>query len=99
MKHLKITQVRPQGEYILCDEETNITYSFILEFFNVDKPQSGDILILHEDLIDYKNEHYSHAYSFDVFDKKRDDVKTLHKNELAGLHTKNSDFILKRIYG
>lgn len=99
MIQLKVTQCRTNNEYVLVNNQTNITYNFVLEFFKVEKPKIGDILLLHEDLLNFKSEHYSNMYSFKLLYKTREDINKLITNEIACLISNNENIILKRIYG
>ncbi len=100
MEHLKVTQIKDNSEYVLLNEKTNLTYSFILEFQGIEPPHYGDILLFHSDLLNSKSECYSHFYSFGAIDSPYGrDKKNIDPRELIGLHTKENNIILKRIYG
>ena len=93
---LKIIKINKYGQYILEDIVTKAKYSFILEFYDLDKPQVNDILVLDKSMTDTNSKEFSQPYAFEPL--KDDDMDIVAK-DIAGLVTKDKKYILKRIYG
>lgn len=84
--------------YILnCGEKT---FELMLELYGVDKPQLGDNIIIHEELLDVNSKYYTQPYAFEVknsLDLKK--VKEENNKEFIILQINNKNYVLKRIYG
>lgn len=93
---LKIKEKKENNEYILKDIKTSKEYSVIMEFYDIDSPKKGDILIISEKLLDLNYEGYCQPYAFTLF---KNDINNLNKNDIIGLITSKEKFVLKRIYG
>lgn len=100
MVRLEILSVTNLGEYTLYNREQKKKYHLVLEFHDTPQPEIGDVIFLHEALLDPTSLQYTQPYSFgamDSHDGREED--NLDKTELIGLSLKDQDIILKRIYG
>ena len=95
---LKIKEKREFNEYILVDTKTKREYKLILEFYFMDEPKIGDVLVLNEELLNINNENFVQPYAFEIL-TENEDFKWLNENDMAALVTKDKKYILKRIYG
>ena len=59
------------------------------------KPEEGDILIVPEEYLNTTSPDFVQSLYFEPL-KDEEKVK---KSDIAGLYTKNKNYILKRIYG
>jgi hypothetical protein len=99
MTKLTIKEINKFNEYVLEDKDKN-NYSLIMEFYDVQKPEVGDTLLLHENLLNKNSAEYSQPYSFGALDNKCGREKSLlTETEIIGLQYKNKKIMLKRIYG
>ena len=98
MLDLKIIKIE-KACYILEDENKN-TQSLLLEFFGMDKPKKGDVLLLPEKLLDRRSVNFVQPYSFEPL-KSEEDLKNgkYTKDDVAGIIKNGKEFLLKRIYG
>jgi len=75
-------------------------YNLVLEFYGVDKPNVGDMLLIHELLLDPKWENYTQPYAFEVkTDVSLKKIKDDNNEEFIVLRTRNKNYALRRIYG
>lgn len=99
MVELKIIEIRQYGQYILEDLQGK-RHSLILEFYCNAKIAVGDKIIMHASLLDKSSQNFVQPYAFgELKDNHGRDGKSLKEDELIALHTKDGDYILKRIYG
>ena len=68
-------------------------YVLTLEFYDMPKPEKGDILILPEEWLDRRSPNFVGFMCFEPSAEKAS------KCEVIGLHTKTQDYVLKRVYG
>ena len=94
--HLKIVKENDYNEYVLKNNKDNKEYKLILEFYGIDKPKVGDVIIISDKLIEPNNEWYSQPYVFELSSKVD---KNIEKINLLGLISQGKKYILKRIYG
>lgn len=100
MVKLEIKQINNEIELFLADNKTGKGYKLLLEIFGDVKPQVGDILVLHEDLLNPNSECYSQPYFFDCLESEYGrDVEALQDNEKLALLRKENKWGFKRVYG
>lgn len=97
MVSLKFVGFRPNNSYILKDIKTNKNYSLKFEFYGVDRPKLGDIIVLNEVLLDRNSEYFAQPFAFASFNEKEE--KVTDNKDLAGFYSNGKKFILRRIYG
>ena len=98
MINLKIKEILKHNTYLLQDESQE--YKLTLEFYEVPKPNVGDVFIVQKSLLDKTSLSYSQPYAFKLSDEfNTKDIKILNHKEYAVLLTKDKIFSLKRIYG
>ena len=78
------------------------TCEIVLEFYGVDKPEVGDEILIHENLLNPDWCFFTQPYAFELITNKTiDEVRMANNAELiafTSLKSKDS-FVLKRIYG
>ena len=94
MVELKIVKITKYNEYILQEDKNK--HSLALEFYNMPQPQVGDILLAPKEILDTKSLNYVH---FLCFMPLKEGDKPLRETDTFGLHTKNKNYVLKRVYG
>lgn len=94
----RINGIKNFGAYVLKNKERE--EEMVFEFHGVPQPKVGDLLMIHEKLLDKKSSEYTSmvAFEFDEDEiplriKERDD------KEYAVLQVEGKDYALKRIYG
>lgn len=76
------------------------TYELIIDFYGIEKPSVGSTILMHENLLDKKNECYAQPYSFEYYMEYEDNkVVPVEGTEYLVLHDNKKSFIMKRIYG
>lgn len=93
---LKIKEIKEYNEYILQDMTTKQKHSLVLEFYKLNNPKVGDVLLLDESLLNRNSKNFSQPYAFEKLDNEE---KNISENDLACLVCKDKKYILKRIYG
>ena len=72
----------------------------MIEFIGIDKPNVGDKMLIHEDLLDTKLKHYTQPYTFIYLeDYEPILVQENEDKEYIILRINDENFSLKRIYG
>ena len=92
---LKIMQINNFNEYILQDKDTDKRHQLVLEFHGI-SPKVDDMIVLDERLLDPKSDLYIKSYAFEAIN---DDKTAVSGADLAGLITKDKEYVLKRMYG
>lgn len=89
------------GQLGLKEVKTGKEYQFVFEFQSKYKPQIGDKICMHENLLNPKSTSYSGFYSFGEIDSVYGrNLKTLEAEEKLGVITiDNKQLGFKRIYG
>lgn len=93
---LKIKEIKKHGEFVLQNQKTKQECRLILQFYGIQSPQVGDVLLLNERLLNPKDEWFSQPYAFEALEDSDDGLKEI---DLAGLITKDKKYLLKRVYG
>ena len=97
---LRVKEVKKFGEFMLVDEKTSKEYSLRLGFYDIEKPEEGDEIMLHKKLLDRSYEGYAQPYFFAPIDSKFGKSKeNLQDEEIIGLVKEGKTDILKRVYG
>lgn len=100
MVRLEISEISNFGEYTLYNREQNKQYRLVLEFHDTPQPEIGDVIFLHEALLDPASPQYTQPYSFGAMDSLDGrEEENLEGDELIGLSLKDQNVVLKRIYG
>ena len=97
MKKLKIEKVKAHSCYVLKEKEE--TEELVLEFYGLNNPISGDLLLIHEKLLDRNSVEFTQPYAFELADINPERIEKLNDKEYAVLVTENKVYSLKRIYG
>jgi len=93
-----IDEVLQYNTYILMTKSGRS--ELILEFLGIDKPKSGDKLLIHESLLDKKSKLFTQPYAFESVDATNlSKIKKENDAEYIILHTNNKNVLLRRIYG
>lgn len=100
MEKLQVVKVNDRN-YTLKSEETDLEYNFRLTFFDVDGGVvEGDIISLHEELLDPKYIEYSKEYYFgpvdQVYGRK---VKSANDIDVIAIQKGDKTIVLKRFFG
>lgn len=72
----------------------------IFEFYDVQKPNVGDKILIHEDLLNKSSKEFSQPYAFTInkeFSARK--INDLNNKEFIVLRLNNKNYVLKRIYG
>ncbi len=95
MEKLKIIKKEKYNQYVLQKGESQMI--FILGFYDMPQPDEGDILIVNEEYLNTSSPDFVRTLYFKPLEEKeKADVK---KSDIAGLHTKDKNYLLRRIYG
>lgn len=95
MKKLKIRAINKYKSYVL--ECENKIYYFTLEFYDMPEPKIGDILLFDEEYLNTSSPDFVQSLYFEPLDEKK--AKEIRKFDIAGLQTKDKNYLLRRIYG
>ena len=94
----RINAVKQYGVYQLTNKEMNV--EMVFEFHKVPQPKVGDLLMIHEKLLDKNSSEYTSMVAFE-FDERELPLRIKERNdkEYAVLQVSGQDFALKRVYG
>lgn len=95
MVKLTIAKIGEYNEYVLMNGSRE--FLFALTFYNMPNPKVGDILFFPKSYLNINSPDFVHSLYFEPLDNK--ELQENSKTDLAGLYTKNKNYILKRIYG
>ncbi|MGN1200954.1 MAG: hypothetical protein ACI4R8_01635 [Candidatus Caccovivens sp.] len=95
MIQLSIKEIKNHGEYVLQDKSGK-KQSLILEFYNITPPSVDDVLFFHEKILNRSSENFVQPFAFASMTKESQQIND---EDIVGLHTKNGNFVLKRVYG
>ena len=95
-----LTVINQEGNvYELFSEMTSKIILRIL-FDGINKPNAGDKILIHSDLVDRNSEIFTQPYVFTLCDEVSiDEIKKTKNAEYVGVKTKNNYYCLKRMYG
>lgn len=75
-------------------------YELLIEFYGIEKPSVGSIILMDERLLDEKYEGFSQPYSFEYYMEYVDDkAAPIEGTEHIVLFDNNKSIIMERIYG
>lgn len=95
----EITEVN-NTRYKLKQKNKLSTTELMFEFFDVEKPTVGSLLIMSEKLLDRNYEGFSQPYSFEPYMEYNDkQIAPIEGEEFVVLKDSNKNIIMKRIYG
>lgn len=97
MVELKFEKSLNYNAYLLKSKGTNI--ELILEFYGIEKPQKGDLLFIHEDLLNPKSEYFVQPYAFELTKINLKEIKEMNDRAFALVKQGKKIYSLKRIYG
>ena len=95
-----LTVIAQDGNvYELFSEKTS-TIKLRIVFDGINKPNAGDKIFIHSDLVDRRSEIFTQPYVFTLCEEIAiDDLKKNNDTEYIGVKTKNNYYSLKRLYG
>ncbi len=98
---LKIISINKNNEYVLQSEKSKKRYTLMLEFYDVEKPQIGDRLLISKTLLDKNSQLFCQPYAFAAADKSVIDnfAQNYSNDDIVVLSNLNKNIILQRIYG
>ena len=98
MTHLEI--IETDGvRFKLVNKKTKQEQSLLLEFYEMDLPKVGDVLVLADKLLDRRSRDFVQPYAFTPTTEEEVKARNIDREDLAGLNTGNKNIILKRLYG
>lgn len=92
----KIEKCLKYNEYELKAGDKKIR--LVLELFGIEKPKVGDVIVLHEKLLDENSSTFTKVCCFECLDILIKD-KTELNEEIALYQTGNKKYVLRRVYG
>ena len=100
MEKLEVLKVEGNN-YTLKNEKDNKTYNFVLTFFDVDGGVVvGDVISVHQELLDPKYEEYSTEYYFGPVDQVYGRaVKGAEDKDVIAITKGRKTIVLKRFFG
>jgi len=98
MKELKVINIR-ENSYLLIDTNTKESFQHLLNFFECDV-EVGDIIVMHDELLNKKYLEYDEEYYFGPIDEIYGrEIKGLKDTDLITIKKDNKKIYLKRFYG
>ena len=95
MKKLTLKEVKKYKNFIFqCEHKT---YSFTMEFYDMPQPEVGDILIVNDEYLNTNSPNFVQSLYFEPLSEEN--AKRVNKFDIAGLHTKSKNYLLRRVYG
>lgn len=98
MRELKIVNIK-ENTYLLVDIHTKENFCHELTFFECNV-EVGDIIIMHDNLLNKNYREYSEEYYFGPIDEIYGrEIKGINDTDLVTIKKENRKIYLKRFYG
>ena len=98
MVKLQIVE-KKNGLYSLIDEEKR-KYEIGLEIHDIDEPEVGDFIFIHNELLNPRYEGYSTFYAFGNLENKYGKSNIILGDiDVIRIEKNNNEILLKRLYG
>lgn len=100
MVTLEVLKKNENDEYLLKERKTGKKFSLVFVFYDSAQPEMGDVIVLHESLLDRKSNNFCQPYYFGGLENSFGrESEILGDDELLYLHCKDKQMIFKRLYG
>ena len=100
MVTLKILDKNENDEYVLKEQKSGKTHTLTFVFYDVKAPEVGNLVQIHEKLLDKNSKEFSQPYYFgDLDDPTGRAVERLKDEEIVCLHMNGEKVICKRLFG
>lgn len=97
---VKLQILRNENHKYILQDKNGKKYIVYFNFYDVDKPESGDYIYIHEELLNPKHEYYSTHYIFgDLKNKYGRNMENIEDIDIIKLKKYNLEIYLKRLYG